>query len=71
MSINTKGLSIQQIKIIEDLVTELKTNAINEPTSPISTPIDHPDLVESAELYAEIYREDQELQALTEAALIE
>lgn len=58
MLINTKGLSIQQIKIIEL-------------TSSISAPIDHLDLIESAELYAEIYCEDQELQALTEAALME
>ncbi len=37
------------------------------------TPIDQAgsDLIESAELYAEIYEEDEDLQQLTESALIE
>jgi hypothetical protein len=69
MQIETTGLNAYQIHIIEEIITTFKSN--NQITQDKSILDESEDLLESAKLYAEIYQEDQELQFLTESALVD
>lgn len=69
MPIETTGLNAYQIHLIEEIIIAFKSK--NNDTKAESILDESQDLLESAKLYAEIYQEDQELQFLTESALID